>query len=460
MRDHAASFRTAGRSPFVLASFAGLALSALVGCQSGGTGPGDVSGRYILSLCDADMPATAFVDNLLGARNPEDKDMVTLIGLPMADGKDDRYVTPYAQIPVSNSVIGPPQAVAVTMDGRWAYIVENHGPAPMNATTTDDLPIGNKLTRLDLTDPMAPVEAGVATVGNEPMAVDISPDGQYLCVVTKENRKQISIIPISEGGMGEALDWPLIGLDDDGNTVPSCVVWHPSGEFIAVTVPNTNQVVFYRVTRGAGSIGLIAWGEPVRVGQYPYSGRFTPDGRFFITTDMQWGQEVPGMFIEPPQGQLSVIRFNAAAPEATEGGAPAPVTHEVVAAAPVGVNPEGLAISPDGSMVVTANLIRSFLPETDPRVTRGGSLSLLSMDRSTGTLTPIEEYPINSMPVGLSFDAKGNFVVVSQFRSFDPAVVTGELAFFAVRGGSRPSLEKADFWVGVGKGPHGVLIVR
>jgi DNA-binding beta-propeller fold protein YncE len=445
------------RSTFLLLSLAGLAASALTGC--GGTSsssaaphPEGVSGTYILALCDADMPASALVDRQLGVRSDTDKDVATIIGLPLAKSDDDRYVTPYAQIGVSNSVMGPPQAVAVTADGRRAYVIENQGPAPAGATTVDELPDGNKVTCIDLSVPTSPVEAGVMTVGKNPTAVDISPDGSHLCVVSQERRKQIQIIPISATGeMGQPLDWPLIGLDDDENTMPTCVSWHPSGDFLAVTVPNANQVVFYRVTREEGSIGLVPWGGPVVVGKYPYSGKFSPDGRFYITTDMQWGEDVAGVFVEPPQGQLSVVRFDATSAEPN---------HEVVAAAPVGVNPEGLALSPDGSLVVTANLLRSFLPDEDPRQTRGGSISLLRLDRSTGVLTPVEEYPIDSMPVGLTFDAQGNYVVVTQFRSFDPAVVTGELAFFHVTGGANPGLAKADFYVGVGKGPHGVLIVR
>lgn len=429
-------------------------LAVLTGCQGagggGGSGPGDVSGRYILALCDADMVATAIVDRQLGPRTGE-RDMVTIIGLPIADGSDPKYQTPYAQIGVSNSVMGPPQAVAVSLDGRWAYVIENQGPAPEGATTIDELPNGNKLTRIDLAIPSAPVEAGIITVGTNPMAVDVSPDGRYLCVVTQEPRNQVQIIEVSEGGLGEPVSYPLMGLDNDETTVPTCVSWHPSGDFLAITVPSVNQVVFYRVVREPNGIALQEWGAPVVVGKYPYSGKFTPDGRFYITTDMQWGSDVAGVFVEAPQGQLSVVRFES------RGESP---VHEVVSACPVGINPEGLALSPDGTLVVTANLLRSFLPNEDPRMTPGGSLSLLQLNKSTGQLTHVAEYGIRSMPVGLSFDAKGNFVVVTQFRSFNPDAVTGELAFFKVHRGPTPSLEQADFYVGVGTGPHGVLIVR
>jgi DNA-binding beta-propeller fold protein YncE len=465
------------RSRSVFLSIAGAGAALLPACGTPGpSNPSDVAGKYILALCDADMPASAMVDRQLGQRDPNDKDVATIIGLPISNGNE----TPFAQIGVSNSVMGPPQGVAVSADGRWAYVVETLGPAPEGASSSDQLPEGNKVTRLDLAVPTRPLEAGTVTVGTHPMSVDISPDGGYLAVVSREKRQQIQIIPVSEGGMGEPASFPLMGLDDDENTEPSCVSWHPSGNFIAVTIPKQNLVAFYRVSKESGAIKVEGWGAPISVGKYPLSGKFTPDGRFYITTDMQWGPDVPGEFVEPPQGQLSVVKLDTM----PQGGSEP--RHEVVAASPVGINPEGLAISPDGSMVVTANLVRSFLPNNDPRQTRG-SISLLTFDRGTGQLTPVEEYSIDSMPLGLAFDAKGRFVVVTQFHSFNPKVTTGELAFFrvfekgerlpknyaaagdAASGSAEQSAEKrtrgpglvqADFFVGVGKGPHGILIVR
>jgi DNA-binding beta-propeller fold protein YncE len=447
------------------------AVLLLVGCQSGGGGgggggggsvirPGDVSGRYIVSISDADMPATALVDNQLGARDPKIVDSLTVISLPIRAPE-----TPWAQINVSNSVIGPPNALSVSRDGKIAVVIESKGPAPAGATTTAQLPKGEKLSGVDMSDPVHPAVFATATIGDNPTAVDIHPSGDLVVAVCGTPREQINIIPLiktkgARPAFGEPLGWPLVGLDDD-EAVPSCVAWHPSGDFLAVTIPSRNQVMFYRFTKDAndGTLGLLPWGSPVAVGKYPYSGKFTPDGRFFITTEMQWGNDVPGFMIESPQGKLSVIRFDAG-----PAGAPTAQTHpehQVVSSVSVGVNPEGLAISPDGSLVVTANLQRSFLPENDARVTRGGSISLLSLNKSTGLLTPAGEYPMKGMPVGLSFDAQGRFVVCTQFRSFDPRAIDGELAFWRVnRKSAAPSLEDAMFVVGVGKGPHGVLIIR
>jgi len=452
-----------GSSRALLASALLVAAGTLVGC-SGGMEPSDVTGRYILSISDADMPATAIFDGYLSpdaGTSAAGQDSLTTIALPIADKKDQEYVTPYAQIlGVSNSVIGPPQAVAVTRDGTRAYVVESRGPAPVGATTTDDLPIGRKVTAINLSDPMKPVVMGTVDVGNEPLGVDVDPSGEVVAVVTSQARQQIVLIPANSGGMGEPLGFPIMGLDTDENVTATSVQWHPSGQFIAVTLAGRNQVAFFKFTRDPdGSMSLAPWGAAVTVGRFPYSGRFTPDGKYYIATDMEWDMNVERSFIQSPIGHLSVVRFDAAGTPGS-AGTPVSVAHELVSTAPVGVNPEGLAISPDGELVVTSNFQRTFLPADDARVTREGSLSLLKLNPRTGELTLVGEYPIKGMPAGLSFDARGGFVVVTQFRSFDARVSDGMLVFWKVRGGGSPSLERASFTVGVGKGPHGVLIIR
>ncbi|MBC7772747.1 MAG: hypothetical protein H7210_09660 [Pyrinomonadaceae bacterium] len=437
--------------------------ATLVGCSSGSE-PSDVAGRYILSISDADMPATAIFDGALSPGAGTDavgQDSLTTIALPIADKKDAEYVTAYAQIlGVSNSVIGPPQAVAVTRDGMRAYVVESRGPAPAGATTTDELPIGRKLTAINLSDPMKPVVIGTVDVGPEPMGVDVDPSGEVVAVVTTQDRQQLVLVTAHSGGMGEPLPFPIMGLDTDDNVMATSVQWHPSGKYLAVTLAMRNQVAFFKFTRDPdGSMALAPWGAPVAVGRFPYSGRFTPDGTFYIAANMEWDMNIERSFIQSPAGHLSVVRFDAEGAPGNVGGSSS-AKHELVSTAPVGVNPEGLAISPDGSLVVTSNFQRTFLPEDDARVTRDGSLSLLKLNSRSGELTPVGEYPISGMPAGLSFDAKGGFVVVTQFRSFDARAVDGMLVFWKVRGGGAPSLEKAKFTVGVGKGPHGVLIIR
>ncbi len=79
-----------------------LALALLAGC-GGPPKPGDISGRYIATVSDADMSAPAFLTGELGPRDHSITDTLTVLTLPIQEP-----TTPFAQINVSNSVIGPP----------------------------------------------------------------------------------------------------------------------------------------------------------------------------------------------------------------------------------------------------------------------------------------------------------------------------------------------------------------
>lgn len=455
-------FNALSFTPALLLALAGLALPGLTGC--GSSGPGGVSGRYIVTVGDADMAGSALAggggDGDLGSRDEAARDVLTVVTLPITEP-----VTKFAQIEVSNSALCPPTCLSVSKDGRYAFVVEYRGPAGKDAKTVADLPIGNKVTAVDLADPLMPVICATSEVSKEPIAVAVHPDGDLIAVVAQSPRQQILAIPFKNGKFtGDPAVWPLLGLDSD-EAKPTSVAWHPGGKMLAVTLQDRGEVMFYEFKRSdadGATLALAPWGEPVKVGKSPFSGAFTPDGRYFIVNDLQWGKDVEGYNVGAPEGQLFSIRIAdmAAGPGSSEGGQSGNV---VVSSVHVGVSPIGLAINGDGSLIATSNLLRSYLPDNDPRVDaahRGGSISLVRLARD-GTLTNVAEYPINAMPAGICFDAKNKFVCVTQFRSFDADAVDGEVGFWRVTTkGSSPALEAAEFYVGVGKGPHGVLIVR
>lgn len=434
---------------------AGLGLG---GCEQAMTG---ASGRYIVTINDADMAASAWADGQLGPRDPAATDSMTVITLPISETAE----TPWAQVEVSNSALCPPTCLSVSRDGRYAFVVEYRGPAGSGAATTADLPVGNRVTAIDLSEPLRPVISSTAEVSRQPISVAVHPDGDLVAVVAQQPRQQIVVLPFKDGQFsGEPTAWPVVGVDAE-DAKPTSVAWHPDGQALAVTLQDRGEVVFYRFKRGDdGRLALSPWGAPVKVGKAPYSGAFTPDGRHFVVNDVQWGQDVDGYNVGAPEGQLVSIRLGdmPAGLDSASGGA---ADHVVVSSVRVGVSPVGMAVSADGDLIVTANLRRSYLPEGDPRndpSARGGSLSLVTIAKD-GTLTTVGEEPINAIPAGVAFDAKDQFVCVTLFRSPDPEVKFGEVGFWkAVRAkGDAPArLESANTFVTVGVGPHGVLIVR
>lgn len=438
-----------------------LLLVLLSGCGTAGKvppAPDSISGKYIAVMCDADMSWSAFSDGTLGTHGGSDS--LTVVSLPISlapTEESPRWQTSVAQAPVSNSAYGPPVSLAVTRDGARAYVCETRGPAPAGATMLNQLPVGTTLTAVDLSNPAQPTVLAAANIGEEPTGCDVSPDGTLVAVVTRKPGAEIVIVPVStEVPLGQPMAFPLAG-----GGRPTCVQWHPGGRHLAITLPDAGLVAFFEYTSdtGDGTPGLAPWGEPVKVGKYPASGRFTPDGRHFVVTELQWGPDVEGFMAGAPEGQLSMIRLsNVKSAVTPEGIDNSRVVHEVSSRATVGVSPECMAISPDGRFAVTGNLKGSYLAEGAAHATQGGSLSLVRIDG--GTLETVSETPIKAMPEGVSFDQSGQHVVVSEFRSFDPGALDGELAFFKLVTGGTPSLVPAKFYVGVGRGPHGVLIVR
>lgn len=456
-----------------------LALMLLAGCSSSSVTdifvtsdpptPGQISGRYIAVIGDADMQAEAFADGRLRSRSGA-KDTLTLIALPIAEeGQKSKWQTPFTQIEVSNSVMGPPCALAVSPDGTLAFVVETKGHAPAGATRVSDLPDGNSVTSIVVGPGIQTQVASAAEVGKRPSSVDVHPQGDLIAVTTAVPGEQLVVVPVDkQGKFAKGLAWELLGIDDRAATASS-VSWSPNGRYVAVVLPMRDEVVFYEFTRtlNGGGMGFARYGKPVKVGKHPFMGKFSPDGKFFVVNELHWGDQVEGYLVGAPAGSVSVIRMSDVPSQVIipEGQPEPTVSHEVVSSVQVGISPEGLAVSPDGRWVVTANLRRSMLPTGDARLTPGGSVSLLSLDGLSGALTNHGEFPIGAMPEGIGFDATGRHVIVTQFRSFDPASVDGELAFFKLvpgggLGGDAPRLVPSQYFVGVGIGPHGVVIVR
>lgn len=457
-----------------------LGLSLLAGCAKNGDGnaagafaPSNIEGRAIVVLCDGDMNATALADGRLGEST---RDHLTCLALPISDSPDlnaAKWNTTFGQADVSSSMLGPPSAVAVSPDGTRAYAVESRKPAKPGQTMLDELAPGSTLSVVDVSNPASPALLGTMDVGVSPCAVDVSPAGDLLAIITQTPRQEIVIVQTDAmvppatsaatpaGPLGQKWAWPLIGIENP-DAKPSSITWHPSGRYFAVTIPQTNQVAFYEYAadaRGQGIPGIAPWGAPVSVGKFPFSGHFSRDGRFFIFSELMWGPDVEGFMTGAPEGQLAVIKLSevASSVDANNNFVPDRVYHDVVDSVKVGISPESLALSPAGNLLVAGNIRRAFLPEGDTRLTPGGSISLVSFDEATGKLAVLSETPIKGMPEGIAFDATGKHVIVSAFRSFDAGALDGELAFYTVQGNS---LRFCGFNVAVGKGPHSLVVIR
>ena len=219
--------------------------------------------------------------------------------LSIADGK---VVT--GTIPVSNSVTSAPEILQLTRDGRTAFVAERLGERPERGDTVRDLPPGRRLFAIDLAEIPAPRLADTAEIGAFPEALSVSPDGRRVAVVS--NTPEASLVQIAAYGEGRfgavaRFDLAQLGITGSASTprggvTATNVHWHPSGRVLAVNINTQNRVAFFEVNEAGGMLALRPWGNPVDVGTDPFVGRFTPDGRHYLTSN--WGRNFAATNLE------------------------------------------------------------------------------------------------------------------------------------------------------------------
>jgi DNA-binding beta-propeller fold protein YncE len=407
-------------------------------------------GRRIVVVSDADAIPSAPLHARLGPREAGQEDTLTVIELPLAfDGTPPRMGT----IAASNSVTPPPSVLAVDAEGAHAYVIETLGQRGPDAHLLTDLDAGSTVRAYAITDATRPELLFAYPAGHMPQAVSLHPRGGLLAlaggdvfaILGPDPHPSLRLIPVGPNGFGDA--FVLVPRGEDGEPiVPSYVEWHPSGELLAACFPWRDEVRLYAAHR-TPELWIEPLGLPIRTGRFPFEGRFTPDGRHLLTTDLQRGSDAGD---DVPEGRVSVLRIDSA----TGAG-------EKIGEAVVGRNPGGLAVSRDGRRVVTSNLRLSHLAWGDPRLDRQCSLSLLTFDPATGRLETVGEELFDGLrPEGVAFDADGKFVVVTVFDHLDLVHRRGELRFFEVdEEGGRPRLCPTYYSIEVMRGPHTVVVV-
>ncbi|MEM6613319.1 MAG: hypothetical protein AAF652_13885 [Cyanobacteria bacterium P01_C01_bin.72] len=408
------------------------------------------TGDKLLIASDADMVATAYGDAKLD-RVAGIEDTLTVIDLPL-DSRNPQIAT----VPVSNSVMSWPQIIATAPDGQRAYIVEVRSPPEagiQELETIDDMPEGRYLTIVDLSNSQQPEVIESIEIGLNPEHISISPDGKLLAINFQEQGRELSIFQLQpDGKLGKRFDFPVASNNTrmDNQTA----IWHPSGKYLALTQDNNSRVGFYQVTATLDNIHLIPYSEPLKVGNHLSHPRFTSDGRFLLVSDLKWSTKPwlqLNLLMNPP-GEAIAIKFE---PETSK---PPVITSKVE----VGLSPEGFALSPDDSLIVTVNMRRTYLPNYVPawRGKSHSSLSVVKFDSQSGQLTNLGEYGFEGLlPEQVTFDREGKSLAVVIFNYRQSRPQTGAIEFWHVLPGEQVRLERTGFKLDVVRGAHDIVSV-
>lgn len=404
--------------------------------------------KYILALSDVDMVATAYIDGNLGA-TVEQPDTLSIIPLPFTDNPQT------TTIEASNSVFSPPAVMDITPDGKLALVIETWQPRPQGATKLDELIPGNTLRSFDVSNPNNPQSIGAVEVNTQPQAIDINPDGSLAAIAGLNIDEGLTFVALNGESLGNPQKFPLSltkrpDLQTDG---ASFIQWHPSGRFLAVNLVDRAQVAFYEVISTNGNVTEVQpYGNIVQVNKHPLTGCFTPDGKYYITSDLQWGADVPGFF-NVNRGTLTTIQVASLEEEEQQ--------NLTVAVAEGGLGAETIAVSPNSQLLVTSNMRNTGQLKSDPLYDSEASLNLYSINTTSGVLTKLREWKYEAtLPQGLVFDPSGNYLYVGVNAYNDNNPLQGGVEVWQVITGDNPQLKRTNTIVRAPRGVHTLAAIE
>ncbi len=296
-----------------------------------------------------------------------------------------------ANLPLMNTIIGPPVNLAITPDERLA-IVANSMNWVQEGAAWKPVP-DNKLYVIDL-KAKPPKHIATVEVGRQPSGLSINPRGDLALVANRED-KSISVLSIQHDEV------KLIDTVPMGDVVAH-VVFTPDGKrALAVKFP-AHKVAVLNVE--GQKVTYDKYDMPV--GLWPYNINVTPNGKLAITADNGNAGRSDGHV-----DTVSVIDLEANPPR---------VIDRVV----VGDAPEGLAISPTGEIAVAMLLNGNDGPKNAWFYNRNGRVAVLKIDGKK--VTKIGEVEVRGLPEGAVFSPDGRYLYVGNFIDSDISILKVE----------------------------------
>lgn len=296
-----------------------------------------------------------------------------------------------ANLPLMNSIFGPPTNLAITPDERLA-IVANAMSWVQEGGAWKPVP-DNKLYVIDLRS-SPPKHVGTVEVGKQPSGLAINARGD-LALVANRGDNSISVVSI-DGNEVKLVETVPIGEQ------VAAVAFTPDGKrAVAVKFPN-HKVALLEID--GRKVTYTKYDMPV--GLWPYNLDVTPNGKLALTADNGNGGRSDGHV-----DTVSVIDLEASPPR---------VIDRVV----VGDAPEGFAISPTGEIAVAILLGGSDGPKNSRFYNKNGRVVVLKIDGKQ--VTKAGEVEVGGIPEGVVFSPDGKYLYVGNFTDSDVSILKVE----------------------------------
>ena len=346
-----------------------------------------VSAQIVVSANDG---KAVLVDGVNSVPRPTPPDTVTIL---------DASVTPLrivAELRVPNSVVGPPQNVAITPNGTIALVASatQIDPADPTKTVPDD-----RVTVIDLKG-ATPAVIATLRAGRGASGVAINPAGT-LALVANRMEGTISVFTIA-GKVVTAASKIDLGAPESG---PSQVAITPDGRTALITRNNDSLISVLSI---AGTT-VQNTKRDFAAGLKPYGMEITPDGKLALVANI-------GAGATGGNDTVSIIDL---------GVTPARAIDQVT----VGITPEALAISPDGRFVAVSVMNGSNQPKSSFFFQDHGRLRILRLENRR--LVPVTEARVGHWCQGVAWTSDSKTVLtqcmsereILSFR-FDGRVLT------------------------------------
>jgi len=314
------------------------------------------------------------------------KDTVSIVDISTPESP--RIVS---NLPLTNSIFGPPVNLAITSDERLAIVANpvNHVPDGTGWKFVPD----NKLYVIDLTT-SPPSHIATVEVGKQPSGLDINRAGN-LALVTNRADNSISVLSI------QGKEVKLVDTVPMGEQV-AAVAFTPDGKrALAVKFPG-HKVALLEVD--GQKVTYTKY--DMMVGLWPYNIGVTPNGKLAISANNGNSGAADGQV-----DTVSVIDLEATPPRV--------IDHVVV-----GDGPEGFVISPTGEIAVAILLRGSNAAKTAWFYNRNGSVAVLGIDGKK--VTKVGEVEVRGLPEGAVFSRDGKYLYVGNFLDSDVSILRVE----------------------------------
>jgi DNA-binding beta-propeller fold protein YncE len=325
---------------------------------------------------------------------------------PEGAGPDTLTVLDAAQFPptvvatveVEHSLFGPPQAVAITPDGRLAVV-----SAPNRYDHAERKVIFDTFLQVVDLEAQPPRVVAKVELGSHPQGVAINREGTLLLAATVGG--ELAVLPI-EGKTVRLAD--KLRLSD--RRLAGVSFTH-DGKTALVTLRDEGGTAVVEVDDGKVALGR----ERVSTGVAPYAVDVSGDGRWAVVGNAGLGG------LAGTAGKLAGDADSFTLIDVSRRPFRA-VRHVTVPSIP-----EGVAISPDGRWVAVQAMDGSNLTPDNPGRHERGRVLLFAV-RDDGTVEPAGDLPGGEAAQGIVFASDGRHIVV-QFN------VEHQLAFYAVEDG-------------------------